>query len=142
MKTWVPKKDDKSEKWWIVDATDQPVGRISTVIANKLRGKDKPQFTPHADMGDHVVVINSDKVKFTGNKWLQKKYYTRSRFFGSLREYTAKELLEKDSTQILYKSVTGMLPKNKLSYKIIKKLKVYPGSEHPHSSQKPEALNS
>ncbi len=142
MKTWVPKQADMNEKWWIIDATDQTVGRLSTKIANKLRGKDKPQFTPHADMGDHVVVINSDKVKFTGNKWLQKKYYTRSRFFGSLREMTAKELLEKDSTQIIYKSVTGMLPKNKLANKIIKKLKVYPGSEHPHATQKPEALNS
>ncbi len=142
MKTWVPKQDDKQEKWWVVDAADKTVGRLATELANVLRGKNKPQFTPHADMGDFVVVINSDKVKFSGNKWLQKKYYTRSRFFGSLREMTAKELLEKDSTQIIYKSVQGMLPKNKLSNKIIKKLKVYPGAEHPHATQKPEAYNA
>ncbi len=142
MKTWVPTEKDKTEKWWIVDATDKTVGRLATELANTLRGKNKPQFTPNTDMGDFVVVINSDKVKFTGNKWDQKKYYTRSRFFGSLREFTAKELKEKDSTEIIVKSVRGMLPKNKLSNQIISKLKVYPGAEHPHASQKPEALNA
>lgn len=144
MKTWVPKLKDMEEKgqsWWVFDAADKTVGRLSTEIANVLRGKNKPEFTPHADMGDFVVVINSDKVKFTGKKWLQKKYYSRSRYFGSLKEMTAKELLEKDSPEIIYHAVRGMLPKNKLASKLIKKLHVYSGTEHPHTSQKPQAYS-
>ncbi len=140
MKTWNAKPNEVDRKWWLVDATDKTVGRLATEIATILRGKNKPEFTPHVDTGDFVVVINSKNVKFTGNKWENKKYYSHSRFFGSLKEQTARELLEKDSTQILTKAVRGMLPKNKLSYRLIRKLKVYDSATHPHAAQKPQAL--
>ena len=140
MKTWNAKPNEVDRKWWVVDATDKAVGRLSSEIAKVLRGKNKPQFTPHADAGDFVVVINSDKVKFTGQKWDDKTYYSHSRFFGSLKELSAKEMLEKDSAAIITKAVRGMLPKNKLSRQQIKKLKIYTNAEHPHAAQKPEAL--
>lgn len=140
MKTWMAKTQEADRKWWLVDATDKKVGRLATEIANILRGKNKPTFTPHADAGDFVVLINADKVQFTGNKWDDKKYYRRSRYFGSLKETTAREMLEKDPTHIIYNAVKGMLPKNKLSRQLITKLKAYPGGEHPHDAQKPEAL--
>lgn len=140
MKTWNAKPNEVDRKWWVIDATDKAVGRLSTEVAMILRGKNKPQFTPHADAGDFVVVINSDKVKFTGQKWDDKTYYSHSRFFGSLKELSAKEMLEKDSAQIVTKAVRGMLPRNKLARQQLKKLKVYTGAEHPHAAQKPEAL--
>lgn len=140
MRTWVAKPDEIERKWWIVDASDKTLGRLSTQLATILRGKNKPQFTPHVDTGDFVVVINSDRIKVTGKKLEQKKYYRTSRFFGSLKEMTAKELLEKDSTEVIRKAVRGMLPRNKLSTELIKKLKIYSGSDHPHSAQKPQAL--
>lgn len=140
MKTWNAKPNEIERKWWLVDASGKTVGRLATEIAKILRGKNKPEFTPHVDAGDFVVVVNSNKVNFTGTKWDDKKYYSHSRFFGSLKELTAKEMLEKDSTQIIKKAVRGMLPKNKLSYGLISKLKVYTGGEHPHAAQKPEAL--
>ena len=140
MKTWMAKTQEADRKWWLVDAEGQKVGRIATQIANILRGKNKPQFTPHADAGDFVVVVNADKVQFTGGKMLDKKYYRRSRWFGSLKETTAEEMVEKDPTHILYHAVKGMLPQNRLSRQLIKKLKAYPGAEHPHEAQKPEAL--
>ena len=131
---------DHTEKWWLVDAKGQTVGRMATQIANILRGKNKPTFTPHTDMGDFVIVINASQVHLTGQKPHQKMYYTRSRFFGSLKETTAEKLLQSLPEKVLYKAVQGMLPKNKLSRKILKKLKLYTGSEHPHQAQKPEAL--
>lgn len=140
MKTWMAKTEEADRKWWLIDAADQKVGRLATQIANILRGKNKPEFTPHADAGDFVVLINAEKVQFTGNKWNDKKYYRRSRYFGSLKETTAKEMVEKDPTHIIYHAVEGMLPKNRLSRQLISKLKAYPGSEHPHHAQKPEAL--
>ena len=142
MKTWIAKPEEVERKWWIVDAEGQTVGRLATKIATKLRGKDKPQFTPHVDTGDFVVVINSDKIRFSEDKkFLDKKYYRHSRFFGSLKEISAKELLEKDSTQIVKKAVRGMLPKNKLAVQQLKKLKIFTGAEHSHAAQKPELLN-
>jgi large subunit ribosomal protein L13 len=140
MKTWIAKEGAVPRKWWLVDASNQTVGRLATQIANVLRGKHKAEFTPHTDAGDFVVVVNSKNVKFSGNKWDVKKYYTHSRFFGSLKEKTAKEMLAETPEQILIEAVSGMLPKNKLSRQLIKKLKVYPGAEHPHSAQRPEAL--
>ena len=140
MKTWNAKPQEVERKWWIVDATDKNLGRMSTQIANILRGKHKPQFTPHVDAGDFVIVLNAKNVAMTGNKWDEKKYYSHSRFFGSLKELAAKDLREKDSTQIIEKAVKGMLPKNRLSRQLLKKLKVYDDAEHPHSAQKPEAL--
>ena len=141
MKTWIAKPEEVDRKWWVVDAEGQTIGRIATQIANKLRGKDKPEYTPHVDTGDFVVVINSDKVRFSRDvKALQKKYYSHSRHFGSLKEITAEKLLQKDSTQVVANAVRGMLPKNKLARKQLKKLKVYTGAEHPHGAQKPQAL--
>ena len=141
MKTWNAKAGDVERKWWVVDASGKTLGRLSTQIANLLRGKNKVTFTPHVDTGDFVVVINSDKVAMSGNKWADKTYYRHSRYFGSLKSLTAEELRKKDSTQILTFAVQGMLPNNKLSRSLIKKLKVYTGAEHPHQKQKPETLN-
>jgi large subunit ribosomal protein L13 len=142
MKTWTAKDSEVKRNWWIVDAEGKTLGRLATQIATVLRGKNKPIFTPHVDTGDFVVVINSKKIKLTGQKWLQKKYYTHSRFFGSLKEYTAQQILEKDSTQIITDAVEGMLPNNKLATQILKKLKVYEGAEHPHAIQKPQTLKA
>lgn len=140
MKTWNAKTGDVERKWWLVDATDKTLGRMATEIARVLRGKNKPQFTPNTDTGDFVVVINSEKVKMTGNKWQQEKYYRRSRYFGSLKELTAAQMLEKDPTFIIHEAVAGMLPKTKLGRKLITKLKAYKGTDHPHQAQKPSAL--
>ena len=138
--TFNAKADEVERKWWIVDAADQKVGRIATQIANVLRGKNKPIFTPNVDTGDFVVVINTDKMVLTGSKWEDKKFYRHSRFFGSLKELTAAQMKEQDSAFIIHEAVRGMLPTNKLSRHIIQKMKAYSGAEHPHASQKPEAL--
>ncbi len=140
MKTWNAKNNEITPAWWIVDAEGKTLGRMATEIATVLRGKHKPTFTPHVDTGDFVVVVNSSKVKMTGNKWDNKKYYSRSRFFGSLKEQTAKELLEKDSDQIVINAVRGMIPRNKLGRKLMNKLKVYETAVHPHAAQQPAAL--
>lgn len=140
MKTWNAKAGDVEQKWWVVDASGKTLGRMATEIAKILRGKNKPTFTPHVDTGDFVVVINSDKVEMSGNKWNSEKFYSHSRYFGSLKELTAAQLRQKDPNRIVVEAVKGMLPKNKLSRQVIKKLKVYAGGEHPHSAQKPEAL--
>ena len=134
------KPKDYIEKWWLVDAKGQTVGRIATQIASILRGKNKPVYTPHTDMGDFVVVINAGQVHLTGQKLGQKLYYTRSRYFGSLKHKTAEKVLQSKPEKVLYKAVQGMLPKNRLSRKILKKLKLYQGSEHPHQAQNPKAL--
>lgn len=141
MKTYIPKVDEVDRRWWLVDATDQTVGRMATKIANSLRGKDKVEFTPHMDNGDFVVVVNCNKIKFSGNKMDEKKYYTHSRYFGSLKTFTAKELVQDDPEKIIIEAVKGMLPKNKLSRQLLKKLKVYAGTEHPHEAQKPQAMS-
>ena len=135
--TWMAKNEEAERNWWIIDAADRNVGRTATVIATLLRGKHKPTFTPHVDNGDFVVVINTDKLQFTGSKWTEKKYYSHSRFFGSLKEKSASQLQEQDSTKIMREAVKGMLPDNRLSYSLINKLKLYTGSEHPHAAQKP-----
>lgn len=139
MKTWNAKPEEMSPKWHIVDAAGHRVGRIATHVANLLRGKNRPQFTPHVDTGDFVVVVNTDKMQLTGNKLQSKKYFTHSRFFGSLKEKTADQMMKEDSTFVLSEAVRGMLPTNKMSRHLILKLKAYPGAEHPHASQKPEA---
>ena len=137
MKTFSLKNTEVSRDWVIFDASDKILGRFATKIADKLRGKDKPTFTPHVDGGDFVVVINADKVKVTGNKAEQKKYYKHSLYPGGLKEKSYKEVLESTPERIIENAVKGMLPKNKLGKSIIKKLKVYSGSEHPHESQNP-----
>ena len=141
MKTWTAKTEDIKRAWWIVDATDLTLGRLSTEVANVLRGKNKPIFTPNVDCGDFVVIINSDKIKLsTGKKWIEKKYYRHSRFFGSLKEKTAAQMLENDSEFIVSEAVRGMLPTNKLSRDVLSKLKVFKGAEHTHQAQKPQPM--
>ncbi|MGH1468814.1 MAG: 50S ribosomal protein L13 [Bdellovibrionales bacterium] len=140
MKTWNAKPNEIERKWWIVDATGKTLGRLSTEIAQTLRGKNKPQYTPHVDTGDFVVVINSEKIKVNGKKAEQKTYFRHTGYFGGIKETSYKEMLEKNPDRIITKAVEGMLPKNILSSQIIKKLKVYAGSEHPHAAQKPELL--
>lgn len=141
MKTWSAKAEDVQRNWYLVDATDKNLGRLSTELATILRGKHRPTYTPHVDTGDFVILINADKIQLTGNKWNAKKYYRRSRFFGSLKEMTAAEMREKKPEQMITDAVSGMIPKNKLRAKIMKKLKVYGGAEHPHTSQNPETLS-
>ena len=141
MKTFSLKNSEVSRDWVVFDASGKILGRFATKIADKLRGKDKPTFTPHVDGGDFVVVINADKVKVTGNKAEQKKYYKHSLYPGGLKEKSYKEVLESTPERIIENAVRGMLPKNKLGKSIIKKLKVYSGSEHPHESQNPSVWN-
>ena len=141
MKTWHAHPGAVEHKWYIVDAAGKTLGRISTEIAKILRGKNKPTFTPHVDTGDFVIVVNSEKVEMTGNKWNDEKFYSHSRYFGSLKELSAAQLRQKDAAQVVVEAVAGMLPKNKLSKRLIHKLKAYAGPNHPHASQRPEALN-
>ena len=141
MKTFSLKNSEVSRDWVVFDASGKILGRFATKIADKLRGKDKPTFTPHVDGGDFVVVINADKVKVTGNKAEQKKYYKHSLYPGGLKEKSYKAVLESTPERIIENAVKGMLPKNKLGKSIIKKLKVYSGSEHPHESQNPSVWN-
>lgn len=138
--TYSAKKSDMVEKWWLVDANGEVLGRLATQIAARLRGKHNPMFTPHVDSGDSVVVVNAEKIVLTGRKWDQKKYYSHSGYIGGLKEITAKKLLEKRPEDLIRFAVKGMLPKNRLGRTLIKKLKVYAGGSHPHEAQKPEPL--
>ena len=140
MKTFVVKEQEVVKKWYLVDAKDKILGRIATEIAVHLRGKHKPIFTPHADTGDFVVVINADKVMLTGRKWDKKIYYRHSGYIGGLKQISARKLLEKRPEDIVRFAVKGMLPKNSLGRRQLKKLKVYAGSDHPHQAQQPENL--
>jgi large subunit ribosomal protein L13 len=139
-KTFVPQKDKIEKKWWLIDADGVVLGRLATKIATILRGKDKAIYTPFFDSGDFVIVINSKKVKLTGKKEEQKMYYKHSGYMGGLKETSYKHMMEKYPERIIKNAVKGMLPKNKLNRKILKKLKIYAGSEHKHIAQKPEAL--
>lgn len=138
--TYSAKRSDNNENWCIIDAKDKILGRLATRVADRIRGKHNPMFTPHTDMGDWVIVINADKIQMSGNKWDQKKYYRHSGYIGSIKSDTAKELLEKKPEEIIRKAVKGMLPKNRLGRKLNRKLFVYTGDEHPHAAQKPEAV--
>jgi large subunit ribosomal protein L13 len=140
MKTQFAKKGEVERKWLLVDAEGQVLGRLASQIAARLRGKHKPVFTPHVDAGDFVVVVNADKVRFTGRKLDQKVYYRHSNYPGGLKSETLKERLEKKPEEVVRDAVWGMLPKNRLGRTLIKKLKVYSGAEHPHEAQKPEPL--
>ena len=128
-------------EWFVIDADGQNVGRLGTKIATILRGKHKPSFTPHVDTGDYVIVLNADKVRFTGAKWDQKEYITFSGYPGGQKRATAKEVLAKHPERIIENAVKGMLPKNKLSRAVIKKMFVYNGTDHPHKAQKPKVLS-
>ncbi len=140
MKTYSPKPKDANREWFIVDATDKILGRLATEITNRLRGKHKPEFAPHMDMGDFVIVINADKIKVTGQKLDKKMYYKHTNHPGGLKEKTLREMLEIKPENVIKAAVKGMLPKNKLAARQIKKLKVYAGSEHPHAAQAPTTL--
>ncbi len=140
MGTFVVKEHEVNKKWYLVDARGKIVGRIATRIATLLRGKHKPIFTNHADAGDFVVVVNADKIALTGRKWDNKQYYHYSGYTGGLKEITARKLLEKRPENILRFAVKGMLPKNSLGRRQLKKLKIYAGSDHPHQAQQPEKL--
>lgn len=140
MKTFVAKEQDIAKKWYVVDAKDRVLGRLATQIAMRLRGKHKPIFTPHADTGDFVVVVNADKVALTGKKWDKKIYYHHTGYTGNLKQISAKKLLEKKPEDILRFAVKGMLPKNSLGRRQMKKLKIYVGTDHPHEAQQPEIL--
>ncbi|MEN8134795.1 MAG: 50S ribosomal protein L13 [Thermodesulfobacteriota bacterium] len=140
MKTYLAPVKEIEKKWYIIDASDKVVGRLATEIASRLRGKHKPTYSTFIDNGDFIVVVNAEKVAFTGKKWDDKKYYRHSGYMGGLTETTAKEMLEKKPTDIIFKAVKGMLPKNSLGRAQLKKLKVYVGTEHPHEAQQPEKL--
>lgn len=140
MSTFVAKNDSTTKKWYIVDLKDKVLGRVATEIANLLRGKNKPTYTHHVDTGCFVVAINASKIKLTGKKLDQKKYYHHSGYVGGLRETTAEKLLQKHPEQLIKKAVKGMLPRNDLSNSIIKKLKVYADENHPHEAQQPTKL--
>ena len=141
MKTTVMAKSETVDrKWYVVDATDIPLGRVASQVAAVLRGKNKPIYTPHVDTGDYVIVINSDKMVLTGNKLNDKKYFHHSGYPGGLKEVTYKDLMEKRSDFALERAIKGMLPKNSLGKKMFGKLKVYKGSEHPHQAQQPVEL--
>ncbi|CCH49959.1 50S ribosomal protein L13 [Pseudodesulfovibrio piezophilus] len=141
MKTYSPTPEDVNREWFIVDATDKILGRLATEITNRLRGKHKPEFAPHMDMGDFIVVINADKIKVTGQKLDKKMYYKHSNHPGGLKEKTLREMLEKKPENVITAAVKGMLPKNRLAAQQLKKLKVYAGSEHPHAAQAPTTLD-
>ena len=139
--TYNAKSSDNKDKWWVVDAEGKVLGRLATSIAAVLRGKHNPLFTPHADTGDSVIVINADKIVLTGNKMQEKKYYRYSGYNGGLKTITAEKLLVKKPEEVVRLAVKGMLPKNRLGSKIFGKLKVYAGNEHPHQAQNPESMN-
>lgn len=143
MKTWnaQPGSPEVTQKWYLIDASGKTLGRMATEIAKIIRGKNKPTFTPHVDTGDFVIVINSEKVEMSGNKWNDEKFYSHSRYFGSLKELSAAQVKQKDAAMIIEEAVAGMLPKNKLSKRLIHKLKAFKGPNHPHAAQKPEMLN-
>ncbi|MBI2369796.1 MAG: 50S ribosomal protein L13 [Deltaproteobacteria bacterium] len=140
MRTYMAKKGLAERRWYVVDASDKVLGRLATRLADLLRGKGKPVFTPQTDTGDFVVVVNAEKVRLTGNKWQAKVYYRHSGYPGGLKEETAEKLRRRRPEQIVRRAVRGMLPKNRLSDRLIQKLKVYAGPAHPHQAQKPEPL--
>ncbi len=140
MKTWNAKAETVERRWYVVDAEGQTLGRLATRIADTLRGKRKPEYTPHVDTGDFVVVVNAEKIAVTGKKLDEKLYYRHSGYPGGLRTRTLAEQLDRRPTEVLRKAVKGMLPRNRLANRQITKLKIYAGPEHPHTAQNPEPL--
>ncbi len=140
MRTFVPKGGEIHQDWFVIDASNVVLGRLSTTVARLLRGKHKPTFTPGLDVGDYVIVVNASRVKLTGNKWEDKKYYRHSGDPGHLKQQTARELRDKTPERLVRYAVWGMLPKNRLGRQLLKKLKVYGGPEHPHQAQQPQPI--
>jgi large subunit ribosomal protein L13 len=142
VRTYIPKKNETVKKWWLVDASGRPLGRLSTLVAERLMGKNKPSYTPFMDVGDHVIVINAAKIVLTGKKREDKVYRRYSGYPGGLKEISAGKLLAKNPAKVIELAVWGMLPKNKLGRAMFKKLKVYADERHPHAGQKPEELKA
>jgi large subunit ribosomal protein L13 len=140
MKTFVANEETRQRDWWVVDAEGRTLGRLATQIADVLRGKRKPEYTPHVDTGDFVIVVNAEKIAVTGDKRTKKLYYRHSGYPGGLRSRTLNEMLERQPEEVIRKAVKGMLPRNKLARQQINKLKVYAGAEHPHAAQQPKEL--
>lgn len=138
MKTYMPKKGEIEKKWWLIDAEGKVLGRLATEVSVLLRGKRNPRFVNYEDTGDFVIVVNADKIKVTGRKLDQKKYYSHTGYPGGIKEKSLKDLLDKNPEEVIRKAVWGMVPKNKLNRAILKKLKVYSGPTHPHESQQPQ----
>ena len=139
--TYSAKDSDNQNKWWVVNAEGAILGRLASQVAAALRGKNNPLYTPHADLGDSVVVINAEKIVLTGRKMDQKNYYRHSGYIGGLKSITARKLIEKRPEDVIRFAVKGMLPKNSLGRRIFKKLKVYAGDQHPHEAQQPETMS-
>jgi large subunit ribosomal protein L13 len=139
VKTYAVKASEIERQWWVVDASDQTLGRLATRIATLLEGKHKPTYSPHIDTGDHVVVVNAGRVKVTGNKLLQKRYYRHSGYPGGLKEESLQALMARRPELVIERAVKGMLPQNRLGRAMFKKLKVYGGPDHPHQAQQPQA---
>jgi large subunit ribosomal protein L13 len=142
MKTYSAKPGEITREWYLVDAEGKTLGRLATQIADTLRGKRKPQYTPHVDTGDFVIVVNAEKIQVTGNKLDQKRYYRHSGYPGGLRSRTLREQLDRRPTEVIRVAVKGMLPKNRLARQQITKLKIYAGPEHPHEAQNPKPLEA
>ena len=140
MKTFSAKQETVKREWFVIDATDKVLGRLSTEIARRLRGKHKPEYTPHVDTGDYIVIVNADKVRVTGNKEQDKIYYHHTGYVGSLKSINLAKLRQEHPERIIEKSVKGMLPKNSLGRTMFKKLKVYAGATHEHAAQQPQPL--
>lgn len=140
MKSYMPRNDDFEKKWYLVDASGKRVGRLASRVVSVLRGKGKPQFAPHSDIGDFVVIVNADKVSFTGKKWEEKTYYRHSHYPGGLKSVTARKLETEKPGEVIRKAVWGMLPKNRWQKKLMSRVKVYAGNRHPHEAQNPEIL--
>jgi large subunit ribosomal protein L13 len=140
VKTYAVKASEIERSWWLVDASDQTLGRLATRIATLLEGKHKPIYSPHLDTGDHVVVVNAARVRVTGNKLLQKRYYRHSNYPGGLKEESLEALLERKPELVIERAVKGMLPQNRLGRAMYRKLKVYSGGDHPHAAQQPTAV--
>ncbi|MDY7218301.1 50S ribosomal protein L13 [Denitrificimonas sp. JX-1] len=140
MKTFTAKNETVQRDWYIVDAAGQTLGRLATEIASRLRGKHKPEYTPHVDTGDYIVVINAEQVRVTGKKTSDKKYYSHTGFPGGIKEITFEKLIDKAPERVLEAAVKGMLPRNPLGRDMYRKLKVYAGSNHPHAAQQPQEL--
>ena len=140
MKTYMPKEADIQRKWYVVDASGMPLGRVASQVASILKGKHKPTYAPHVDTGDYVIVVNTDKIVLTGKKLEQKIHFQATGYIGNAKYVQYKEMMEKRSDEALRLAVKGMLPKNTLGRKMIKKLKIYKGAEHNHEAQQPEVL--
>ena len=141
MSTFMAKKEEVKREWFVIDATDKPLGRLAAKVAMILRGKHKPTFTPHVDTGDHVIIVNADKVVLTGKKLDKKLYIHHSMYPGGIKTETYRSFLKRSPEKALYKAIWGMLPHNSLGRRMIKKLRIYRGSEYPHEAQQPKSLS-